>query len=358
MPAPWEQVLARWQDAGLIDPDGASRIREFEQKQGGSARLRWPAILAISLGGLMLMAGVLLFVSAHWEDLAPSRRFASVVAMVVVFHLGGAYTSRSQMEALAIALHGAGTAALGAGIYLSGQIFNMSEHWPAAILMWAAGAWIAWALRRDWVQLSFAAILTPAWVGAEWVDANPSGDQFAFRILAQGMLLLAITYFTATQWKPLVWIGGLALLPWTLALALSRQLFGVKDGGEVLASVVALALPLAAAFMLRKKSAMLNAVAAVWVLVLNLVSHDSNSPLLYLWCGVGAAGLIAWGLCEHRSERINLGMAGFAITILFFYFSSVMDKLGRSESLIGLGVLFLAGGWALEKLRRRLVARI
>jgi hypothetical protein len=51
-------------------------------------------------------------------------------------------------------------------------------------------------------------------------------------------------------------------------------------------------------------------------------------------------------------------MAGFAITILCFYFSTVMDKLGRSESLIGLGVLFLAGGWALEKLRRRLVAQM
>jgi len=50
-------------------------------------------------------------------------------------------------------------------------------------------------------------------------------------------------------------------------------------------------------------------------------------------------------------------MAGFAITILVFYFSTFMDKLGRSASLIGLGLLFLAGGWALEKLRRRLVAR-
>jgi hypothetical protein len=32
-----------------------------------------------------------------------------------------------------------------------------------------------------------------------------------------------------------------------------------------------------------------------------------------------------------------------------------MDKLGRSASLVGLGVLFLGGGWALERVRRRLV---
>ena len=31
------------------------------------------------------------------------------------------------------------------------------------------------------------------------------------------------------------------------------------------------------------------------------------------------------------------------------------DKLGRSLGLIGLGVLFLAGGWALEKMRRRIL---
>jgi hypothetical protein len=32
-----------------------------------------------------------------------------------------------------------------------------------------------------------------------------------------------------------------------------------------------------------------------------------------------------------------------------------MDKLGRSLGLIGLGILFIAGGWALEKARRNLV---
>ena len=49
-------------------------------------------------------------------------------------------------------------------------------------------------------------------------------------------------------------------------------------------------------------------------------------------------------------------MAGFALTIVFFFFSSVMDKLGRSASLMTLGVLFVGGGWYGEKLRRKLVA--
>ena len=63
-------------------------------------------------------------------------------------------------------------------------------------------------------------------------------------------------------------------------------------------------------------------------------------------------------MLERRAERINLGVAGFALTVLVFYFSSVMDRLGRSASLVGLGLLFLVGGWALEHTRRRLVASV
>jgi uncharacterized membrane protein len=356
MPAPWEQALTKWQQAGLIDPDAATRIREFEQRDSGSARLRWPAIAAVAFGAMMLIAGVLLFVAAHWDNIAPSTRFTMVVAMVAIFHAAGAYAGR-KMEVLAIALHGIGTVSLGAGIYLSGQIFNMAEHWPSAILMWAVGALVAWALRRDWLQLSFVAILTPAWVGAEWIDTHSNSDQFITRILCQGMLVLAIAYFTAPQ-KPLIWIGGITLLPWALSLVLSRE-FGVTQGDESrLAYVVAYALSLAVALLLRGKRAWLNAISALWVFGLSGLARDYHNPLIYLWCGVGAAGLVAWGMYEHRGERINLGMAGFAITVLCFYFSSVMDKLGRSESLIGLGVLFLAGGWALETLRRRLVAKM
>jgi hypothetical protein len=99
--------------------------------------------------------------------------------------------------------------------------------------------------------------------------------------------------------------------------------------------------------------------------VLGLVAWAAVGTLLargpdlvaYGWSAGLAVGLIAWGVREHRTERVNLGVAGFALTVLAFYFSSVMDRIGRSASLIGLGLLFLGGGWLLERTRRRLVAR-
>jgi hypothetical protein len=174
------------------------------------------------------------------------------------------------------------------------------------------------------------------------------------------VLLLAIVYFSAPQ-KVLAWIGGIGLLPFTLILILSRELTGTADWneGNIPARILAYGLPLGVAFLLRGRLAWVNGVAAVWVFVTTVLTvHGADRPMVYFWCGLGAAGLVAWGMYEHRTERINFGMAGFGITVLCFYFSSVMDKLGRSESLIGLGALFLAGGWALENLRRRLVARM
>src|SRR5260370_39878307 len=102
----------------------------------------------------------------------------------------------------------------------------------------------------------------------------------------------------------------------------------------------------------------MNLAAASWVVGLNLAAEARMDVALYGWCALGAAGIVAWGVHELRAERINLGMAGFALTIVFFFFSSVMDKLGRSASLMALGILFVAGGWYWEKLRRKLVARL
>jgi len=41
---------------------------------------------------------------------------------------------------------------------------------------------------------------------------------------------------------------------------------------------------------------------------------------IVLAIATGAIGLIAWGMKEARKERVNLGIVGFALTVLFFYF--------------------------------------
>jgi len=375
--------LERWVSAGVVDAGTASRIRTFEESQSSGERLRWPVLLAVALGGLLLCAGVLLFVAAHWDELSPGWRFTLVMILVAVFPLAGALTEK-RFSALSTTFYAIGTVCVGAGIFLTAQIFNLQEHWPSGILMWAIGALAGWLLLRHWMQAALLALLVPGWLVGEW-ELRTQGFAVSNRLITEGLVLIAIAYFSArtsqedsATRRALAWIGGLAVLPLSVwAFAEGRGYWGwwqnrppVSSFLQVTGWAIAICGPLALAYILRKNAAWTNAVAAVWVLVIgtfrarngdtgaNLPIFAWNSLGPYFWAGVGALGMVAWGLLERRRERINLGVAGFALTVVIFYFSNVMDKFGRSASLIGLGVLFLFGGWALERTRRQLVARV
>jgi uncharacterized membrane protein len=364
MSTDWKIYLDRWTAAGLLDAAMADRISGWEQDHVPAQRLRWPIVVALAFGALLLCAGVLLFVSAHWDELSPGQRMSLVVLMIGGFHAGGA-AAASRFEGLSIALHTIGSVALGAGIALAGQIFHLSEHWPTAVLLWAVGTALAWAVLRHWTQATLTAILVPYWLASEWwVRTLATFDDSV--LVAAGVCALSFTYLSVRRTqndtalrKALGWLGGIALLPAAFVVALPQWRTTGPSATHTTAWMIAVLGPLALACVFRKSAAVWNIVAIGWTLVLVAARGGRGEhPVVYLWCAIGAVGLVAWGILESRAERINLGIAGFAVTVFTFYFSSVMDKLDRSASLMILGLLFLGGGWLLERTRRRLVARI
>jgi hypothetical protein len=373
MTAAWEGRLERWVEAGLLDQPAAERIRAWERARGGppappsTPGLRWPVRLALGLGGLLVGAGVLLFVAAHWDALSPGQRFGLILATVAGFHLVGAWADE-RWAALGATLHACGTVALGGGIFLSGQIFNLQEHWPGGLLLWALGALLGWLLLRDWPQAMLVALLAPAWLAGEWSVAT--ARQHGEAVMSTGLLLLALVYLGAgpdagraanSTRRALVWSGGIAVIPTAfLVAAISQAWQGL--GNLPLAclatgAAVGLGAPLGLAWLLHRSIPPAFLGLAAWT-ALGPILATQRGVLPYIWAAGLSLGLIGWGVLERRAERINLGIAGFALTVLVFYFSSVMDRLGRSASLVGLGLLFLGGGWALERARRRLVAAV
>ncbi|MDM7951859.1 MAG: DUF2157 domain-containing protein [Cyanobium sp. CZS 25K] len=376
----WESRLERWRQAGLIDPTTAAAIRAWEQTQPGTQRLRVPVLVAVALGGVLVAAGLLLFVSTHWQALAPGQRFALLLALVVGLH-GGAAAVEEPFPPLAVALHGVGTVALGAGLFLAGQLFHLEAHWPLGLLLWALGAGLGWGLLRQWPQLALLALLGPAWLISEWqlaVDGatqgmvRGSGDPTAVAAPVAGLLLLSLCYLgaptgpgsVAPPRRVLLWLGGLGLLPtgllWHLFSHGAPTTSPLPPLLALFGWAVALGTPLLLGLRLRGRRVWPLAVAIGWLLpgiAMAWGTHQDAGVFTYLWWAVGGLLLVAWGVMEGRSERVNLGAALIAIDVLAFYVSQVMDSLGRSASLIGLGVLFLGGGWGLEVLRRRLVAR-
>lgn len=365
----WEKLVDRWTAAGVIDTATAGRIRAFEGANAGSNRLKWPVWIALAFGVVTLGAGALLFVAAHWDTLSPAVRFGLVALLAAGFHVAGAAVAE-RFPAMAIALHTVGTIALGGGIFLAGQIFNLDEHWPSGVMLWAFGAAIAWAILRSPTQLVLTALLAPAWLASEWIVVLERHRSWGEgRVIATFAFLLSLAYLTAVRGdranlnrRAIGWLGAVCVPFAALGIAVMT---GPAYWSEVLPRAdfaagwaLAIAIPLAVAAISRGMDAWPIAVAAAWVAVLSGLGPLHEDVVLFAWWGLGATGLAAWGVSESRPTMINFGAAAFGITVLTFYFSHVMDMLARSTSLIGLGLVFLAGGWTIERVRRQLVRRI
>lgn len=428
----WQRLLEKWQKAGLVDDATVERIHAFESAREAPRGTPWPALVAVIFGALSLGAGILLFVAANWDALSPSVRFLLVLSMVGVLHGVGAATHR--LPLFSRGLHAAGTLSLGAGIYLSAQIFHLHEHWPRGVGLWALGAIVAWGLLRHTAQALLAALLVPAWLVSERVAAlQYSGGSDV--VTAQGTFLLAVVYLFAraprsedtlpaeseasgggTTERGLSVLGALALFPCTVYLFSALDDYqrwvastaGRSEFMEFVAHALAFTLPVGLGVALRRRHAWRVFGVVVWLAVLSLFDRDHQVLAALCWSFLGALGIALWGIFDRyrylwvvgllgaiiaqtavlawasdheeiwvygvcllqaavvvaggvrftSKDAINTGVIVFGLTVAFFYFSTVMDKLGRSLSLIGLGVLFLGGGFLLERARRRLLATL
>jgi uncharacterized membrane protein len=365
--ADFERHLTRWQSAGLLDSVVASRIRAYEREQKKSAgqdakSVGWQVIVALILGAILLACGVALFVSAHWDKIGPLARLALVLAMVSLFHLGGAW-ARGRFQGLSTALHAVGTLSTGAAIALVGQIFNIEEHWPAAILMWAVAALFGWILLHDEAQQTLTLLLFPAWMLSEfsyYADGHIGENVYIGRLLVVWAVLY-LTFFIGSKRKVLPWILYASAAIYGLVGVILLPL-GLRTWGWVEIAAIPL---LFAVFKFSKSvipvaAAIAFSIALPWCRHIEVESYGKyshNEPNLAAHALVAAfcVFLIWWGVRLASQALVNLGIVGFAITVIWFYFSDIFDKLDRSLGLIGLGILFLAGGWALEKTRRNLI---
>jgi uncharacterized membrane protein len=379
----FETHLARWRAAGLIDEPTEAAIRAYESVEAKPSGQRWQVVVALVLGGILLGAGILLFVAAHWDDVSPMERLALVLAMLALFH-GAGIVSRERFSGFSTTMHALGTVSCGAAIALIGQIFNMQEHWPAAVMLWAFCALAGWGLLGDEFQQTAALLLVPAWLISEWTyraQVYSGSDVYLWRMIA----MIAIVYLTAflhsrrrVVFGILFAVSGIALAVATGVLAeegwrWSYYSYG-HDWGFVpisfrIWSYGILLLTLGFAWLMDRRSLVPAAAVAAMAFALPWLHQraigpsrpwNEPEPMVAMYALVAAVCVFLawWGVRQESKAIVNYGIATFALTVMWFYFSDIMGKLDRSLGLIVLGVLFLAGGWMLEKARRRLVASI
>ncbi len=353
----WRKSLDRWSAAGLIDAETASRITAYEAAVTPAAKLEWPVLASLIFGGIALGAGILLLVASHWSGLSPAERFGIVMAMVALLHAGGIFASDS--AGFRSAFHALGTIACGAGIFLALDIFHVSSM-THGVTLWALGAAFAWWLLRDTPQTILVACLAPAAFSAEAANLfpHPFYTAWEFKWHAEWMVMTSLVYISAVlpnrasnARRALVWIGSILLLPACLSVALASE---TPPTALVLTGAAA---SFGKAWLLRREECWVNLLFVCWSITAALLPHHAGIIVFAVYGGA-AAGLVWWGIGEARPERINLGIAGFALTVVCFYVTSLMDTALRSGGLIGLGILLLAGGWFLERARRHFLSRM
>ena len=373
--------LRRWLQAELIDADIAEAIQRWEDSQLNQSKhssvrhLTVPIRLTILLGSLLLAAGLLLFVSAHWDQMPPLWRVSLILFIVIALHAGGAWFSE-RFQLMALGLHAVGTMAFGAGVFLCAQIFHLDVLWSFrwGLLLWSFGAAAGWMLLRQWPQLALLSLLLPGWISAliiVEVDRFSSSEaDWAVVPIAAGALLTALTYFTAPDRTPLtparsvlMWIGGLALVPaavtWAVvATGMDLPALGQPLWLSLLVWVVTLGGPVILGWWLRPHRFWPLALAAIWMVLDLVIQVQGFSVLSFAWWGVGSVGLMLWGSTEARAERVNIGIVLLATTLIGFYFTEVIGRFDRSLSLLGLGMFFLVGGWGLNRLRQALLPNL
>lgn len=373
------EQLGRWLQAGLIDADVAEAIQQWEDSQPNQSKpasvrhLAVPIRLSILLGSLLFASGLMLFVSAHWDLMAPPWRVSLLLLIVITLHAGGAWlTERFQL--MAIGLHAVGSVAFGAGVFLCAQIFHLDVLWSFrwGLLLWSFGAAAGWLLLRQWPQLALLSMLLPGWISVRVFDlverfSALNANDWLQVPFAAGALLTALTYFTAPHRVPLtparsvlMWIGGLALVPsavtWAVvATGLDSPALGQPLWLSLVVWGVVLGGPILLGWWLRPQRFWPLAGAAIWMILDLVIQIPGFNGLSFLWWGVGSVGLMVWGAAEARAERVNLGTVLLAITLIGFYFTEVIGRFDRSLTLLGLGLFFFIGGWGLNRLRQALL---
>jgi len=375
---------------------------------------RSAAAVVAWLGGILIAAGILSFVAANWETIGKTPKLALIFGTLAGLHFVGwrFAVEPGRHPALGHALIAAAMLSFGAAIGLVAQIYNLSSHYPRAILAW-------WLLTLPFPLLlqSRKLLLIPLalfllwvhWHASVWIDDHrPSrgwwrdSELLAFGYLELGLgALLAAAAAGCRHVRfegfaaPLAAIARLAVLAGLFILSFedvgSGRLVNPEEGRRFEAArmhdlgillgpagcLAGAALLLGALVGVRRGArsgaagaeqaprrdlheltdggaALLAAIAAAATLLLLPPAAFLAANGLLLGAVVA---LVMRGTARQRPADVNLAVVAFLVTVMARYFEYVAKGAEPVLAFLGGGVLLLVLGAFLERKRRTWVLR-
>ncbi len=374
-----DRHLRHWRDQGLLDDERMEALRRASaQLIRTSASTIVRTALAL-LGGLLLLAGLVLIVAENWDAIPRFGKLGGWAAIQVglvllAADLGRRFPGRPYLsEAFALV---AGGFVLG-GIALVSQIYHLNARPPNGIWVWLALVLpAAWLLERR----ATAAVVFCALVAALSLEIAEPGSWLHAARADNPWLFLAVPLLAgaAVSWLPRplpvlrgwlgAWVlgaGGFFLLVFGAGQALDRTELG---GAWALAAAglgLALVLParvLPAAWDHLTSRLVLVATLLPWVLVGGDYGKGDlldNVALGTAWVTQLLVAVLAIraGARSGSGVWVNLGYVGLLAGILTRYFDFFGNYLEGGTALAATGVLILFVVFSLERARRHTLAK-
>ena len=388
------EELEAWQRDGTITAEQAQAVlaRYPDYPPGHEAsRRRQGLVTGLSiLGGILIGLGVITFFAANWDEISHGVKLASLIAgMLLSYGAGFAIWQRSGPTAYAVAFVLLGCIIYGAGVHLIGQIYHISVDHPNLSMFWFLGVAPLAYVTRSRPVMFLAIVLFLAAVAfrqQDWLEAM-DGSEAAIALSALYIALGAFLYAVGKVkrqfegWESLGGlfqalglitafaalylltfhdlfdnsgsVSGLGLGYWGLAYGASAVAIGVTAGiawlrarrGEQVTSELA------------EAGAIAVLLAAAHVAARVSVGWDPLYPIVFnALFALSALGLMASGYLGDHRGRVNLSIAFIALYVITRYFEYSIDLLDSSLLFSGAGVILLAGGYLLDRGRRRMLA--
>ena len=217
------EVLDSWVTEELIEPDQRDRLHSYYQLDtlSASASNRFATVL-LSIGGILIGLGIIVFVAANWDGIPPTVRALGALSLMMGLQSLGLYLWQVKgRDRLATASLFIGEMVMGASIGLMAQWFQVSGKSSGLFLAWSLGILaMAYGLRHAPTG-ALAIILwligiitdqngTPTWIYSPavipWVTA---------------LVLFPLAYWCRSRWifvcSSLGWFVALGALAWKMA---------------------------------------------------------------------------------------------------------------------------------------------
>ena len=387
------EELEAWQRDGVVTPDQAQAIlaRYPDYEPGFEAsRRRQSLVVALSvLGAVLIGLGVITFFAANWDEISRSTKLGALILGVLLSYGSGYLVwQRSGQTPLAVSLVLLGCIIYGAGVHLIGQIYHISVDNPNLSLFWFLGVVPLAYVTRARPVMFLAVVLFLAAVAfrlQDWLQGVEGNESF----IAGTALYIALGAFLYAVGKAkrqfegwevtgrLFQAVGMVTAFLALYMLTFHDLFDRVDDFSgahwgfwaltACASVIAVAVTAGLAWRREQRGDRspvdLAEVAVIAVLLVAvhlpaLVSVDWEPlyPIVFnALFALSALGLMASGYLREHEGRVNLSLALIALYVITRYFEFSIDLLDSSLVFFGAGVILLAGGYLLDRGRRRML---